>query len=231
MNKIFIVAGKEIQELVNNKRTLITGVFFALWFSVFTSLAVKGVGSPAALNNSVFYMALMIGVFIAYIFSGQVFLQEKREKIVETLLCTPLSLRSIWVGKVIGVALPAHLVSILTAALVVIISNVLSPSLLFPSAAVLFHLSVVVPAFIAFAVGLMGFCQFLLGMRENAIIGLLVFVVLFGALTLTNNITKGGFTVSWSGVGVLLVIAVLLLALVSYLTRYLSKERIVTTIP
>ncbi len=230
MNKIFIVAGKEIKELVKNKRTFITGVFFALWFSVFTSLAVKGVGSPAALNNSVFYLALMIGVFITYIFSGQVFLREKQEKIIETLLCTPLSLRSIWLGKVVGVALPAHLVALLTAALVVIISNVLSPSLLFPSTAVLFHLLVVVPAFIAFAAGLMGFFQFLLGMRENQIIGLLVFVVLFGALSLTNNITKGDFTVSWSGVGVLLVIAAILLALTTYLTRYLSKERIVTSI-
>ena len=231
MNKILVVAKKEMKELINNKRTFITGVFFALWFSVFTSLAIKGVDSPAAfLNNLVFYLALMVGVFIAYLFSGQVFLREKREKIIETLLCTPLSLRSIWLGKVMGVTHPAHLVSILTVALVIAISNALSPSLLFPSTAVLFHLLVVVPAFIAFAAGLMGFCQFLLGMRENQIIGLLVFVVLFGALSLTNNITKGDFTVSWSGVGVLLVIAVLLLALISYLTRYLSKERIVTSI-
>ena len=229
MNKILVVAKKEMKELINNKRTFITGVFFALWFSVFTSLAIKGVDSPAAfLNNLVFYLALTIGVFIGYIFSGQVFLREKREKIIETLLCTPLSLRSIWLGKVMGVTLPAHLVSILTVALVIAISNVLSPSLLFPSATVLFHLLVVVPTFIAFAAGLMGFCQFLLGMRENQIINLLIFVALFGALTLTTKIT--GFVVSWMTVGVLLIVAVFLLALITYLSKYLSKEKIVTSI-
>ena len=194
MNKILVVAKKEMKELINNKRTFITGVFFALWFSVFTSLAIKGVDSPAAfLNNLVFYLALTIGVFIAYIFSGQVFLREKREKIIETLLCTPLSLRSIWLGKVMGVTLPAHLVSILTVALVIAISNALSPSLLFPSAAVLFHLLVVVPAFIAFAAGLMGFCQFLLGMRENQIIGLLVFCDIIRRPLPHQQHNEGGF--------------------------------------
>jgi len=230
MNKILIVAKKEMKELISNKRTFIAGMFFALWFGLFTSLGIKGGGSSAAyMNNSVFYLALTIGVFIGYIFSGQVFLREKREKIIETLLCTPLSLRAIWLGKVMGVTIPAYLVSLLTAALVIIISNVLSESILFPSAAVLLHLLVVVPAFIAFAIGLLGFCQFLPGMRENQIINLLIFVALFGALTLTTKI--GGFVVSWMTVGVLLLVAVLLLALISYLTRYLSKERIVTTIP
>ena len=57
-----------------------------------------------------------------------------------------------------------------------------SNSLLFPSAAVILHLLIVDPLFIASVVGLMGFVQFLLGMRENRIIGLLIFVVIFGAL-------------------------------------------------
>jgi ABC-type Na+ efflux pump permease subunit len=30
MNKILVVAKKEMKELINNKRTFITGVFFAL---------------------------------------------------------------------------------------------------------------------------------------------------------------------------------------------------------
>ena len=61
----------------------------------------------------------------------------------------------------------------------------------------------------------------------------MAFVILFGALFYTNNITKGDFTISWlwSGVGVLLVIAALLLAFTTYLTRYQNKKRIVTNIP
>ena len=54
--------------------------------------------------------------------------------------------------------------------------------------------------------------------------------MIFFALSLTKNVIGVGFAVSWIEVGVLLMVAVLLLALISYLTRYLSKERIVTTI-
>ena len=86
------------------------------------------------------------------------------------------------------------------------------------------------PIFIAAAVGLLGFGHFLLGMRENQIINISLFVAIFFALSLTRYMIGAGFAISWSEVGVLLVITMLLLALTSYLTRYLSKERIVTTI-
>ena len=48
---------------------------------------------------------------------------------------------------------------------------------------------------------------------------------------MSKNVISGGYAVSWVAIGVLLIVAVLFLALISYLTRYLSKERIVTTIP
>jgi ABC-2 type transport system permease protein len=79
-------------------------------------------------------------------------------------------------------------------------------------------------------VGLMGFVQFLLGMRENRIIGLLIFVVIFGALYGMGGIMRSDFVVSWLHVGTLLIVSVLLVALTAYLARYLSKEKIVTTI-
>lgn len=178
-----------------------------------------------------FYFVLMLGIFTAYLFSGTVFFNEKREGIIETVLCTPLSLRQLWSGKVVGVTIPAYLISLLSAALMTILGNIFSTSMLLPSPAIALHIFLVVPAFIAAAVGLLGFGHSLLGMRENQIINLLTFVALFGALAFTKNIMAGGFAVSWMAVGVLLLVAVLLLALISYLTRYLSKERIVTTIP
>ena len=99
------------------------------------------------------------------------------------------------------------------------------------SPAILLHILVVVPAFIAAFVGLLGFGHFLLGMRENQIIYISMFAVIFIALCFIRNVIVVGFTVSWREVGALLVIFVLLLALTSYLTRFLSMERIVTTIP
>ena len=182
-------------------------------------------------NNLLFYFVLMLGIFMAYLFSGRVFFNEKREGIIETLLCTPLRLRQIWSGKVLGVTIPAYLIALLAAALITVIANVFSDSMLLPSPPVFIHVFLVVPAFIAVAVGLLGFGHFLLGMRENQIINISIFIVIFFALSLTKNVIGGGFAVSWIEVGVLLIAAVLLLALISYLTKYLSKERIVTSIP
>jgi ABC-2 type transport system permease protein len=182
-------------------------------------------------NNLLFYFVLMLGIFMAYLFSGKVFFNEKREGIIETLLCTPLSLRQIWAGKVLGVTIPAYLIALLAAALITVIANIFAASILLPSPAILLHIFLVVPAFIAVAVGLLGFGHLLLGMRENQILNISIFVAIFFAFSIANkNVISGGYAVSWTMVGGMLIAAVLLLALISYLTRYLSKERIVTTI-
>ena len=219
--------------IIKTKSQMLVGLFFALWFSVMTAPVVKTVDEAAVFdtfNNMMFYFVLMLGIFMAYLFSGKVFFNEKREGNIETLLCTPLSLRQIWSGKVVGVTIVAYLIALLAAVLMTIIANIFSTSMLLPSPAILLHIVLVVPAFIAVAVGLLGFGHLLFGMRENQIINISIFIVIFFALSLTKNVIGVGFAVSWIEVGVLLMVAVLLLALISYLTRYLSKERIVTTI-
>ena len=232
MNKIFIVAEKEMNGIIRT-RNMLVGIFFALWFSVMTAPVIKTVEESAVFdqfNNLLFYFVLMLGIFMAYLFSGKVFFNEKREGIIETLLCTPLSLRQIWAGKVLGVTIPAYLIALLAAALITLIANIFSTTILLPSPAILLHIVLVVPAFIAAAVGLLGFGHLLLGMRENQILNISIFVVIFFALSLAKNVIGGGYAVSWAMVGGMLIVAVLLLALISYLTRYLSKERITTTI-
>lgn len=232
MNKILVVAKKELKGIVKT-RNMLLGIFFAVWFSVMAAPVVKTVEQSAVFNqfnNLLFYFVLMLGIFMAYLFSGVVFFGEKREGVIETLLCTPLSLRDLWSGKVVGVTIPAYLISLLTAVLIIIIGNIVSMSMLLPSPPVFIHIFLVVPAFIAVAVGLLGFGQLLLGMRENRILNLVLFFVIFFPLFFTRNAIRG-YAVSWLAIGGLLAAAAFLLALISYLTRYLSKERIVTTIP
>jgi len=233
MNKIFIVAEKEMNGIIRT-RNMLVGIFFALWFSVTITIPVvimvEGSAVVDQFNNLLFYLVLMQGIFTAYLFSGNVFFSEKREGIIETLLCTPLSLRQIWAGKVLGVTIPAYLIALLAAALITLIANVFSTTILLPSPAILLHIVLVVPAFIAAAVGLLGFGHLLLGMRENQILNISIFVVIFFALSLAKNVISGGYAVSWAMVGTMLIVALLLLALISYLTRYLNKERIATTI-
>jgi len=220
VNMAMVVAQKEITEIVKNRGLLFGSVWFGCSFGmIFSSQALS-------LDNSVFSVALLAGVLVGYMFSGRVFLREKRERIIETLLCTPLSLKSIWFGKVAGVTIPAYLVSLLTVALITIVSNITLHSLLFPSVAILIHALIVVPVFITSVISLMGFCQFWFGMRENRIIG---YLVMLGVLPVIFPYNMS-LAVSWVEVVVLLVVSVLLLAITTYLSRYLSKEKIVTTI-
>lgn len=115
--------------------------------------------------------------------------------------------------------------------MITVIANIFAAPILLPSPAILLHIFLVVPAFIAVAVGLMGFGHLLLGMHENQILNISIFIAIFFAFSLVNkNVLSGGYAASWVMVGGMLIMAVLLLAIISYLTRYLSKERIVTTI-
>ena len=99
MNKIFIVAKKELKGILKTRSQMLLGICFALYFSVLTAPVVKTVEESALVdqfNNLIFYFVLVLGIFTAYLFSGKVFFNEKREGNIETLLCTPLSLRQIW---------------------------------------------------------------------------------------------------------------------------------------
>jgi ABC-2 type transport system permease protein len=231
-NMTLVIARKEISNVIRNKGLLSGGLWFGAMFGVFNVLLS---GEVFSLNNAVYSVALLVGTLVGYSFSSFVFLREKRERVIETLFCTPLSLKSIWFGKVLGATVPAYLFSLLSVVLVTLVSNIGGNSLLFPSVAVITHVLGVAPFFIASAISLMGFCQFMLGMRENRIIGFLIIAILLPFMypSILSGLVLGDVNVdvSWIEVEVCLIFSVILLALTTYLSRYLSKEKIVTTIP
>lgn len=231
INMVWLVSQKEIKSVLRNKGLLFAGLFVVLMFGV-TNVLFSG--SALAISNTLFSVPLLAGVFVGFSLSRFVFLREKQKKIIETLLCTPLSLKSIWLGKALGATVPAYLFSLLSVSLVTIISSIMMQYILLPSIVILIHIVLVVPIFTTATISLMGLCQFVLGMRENKIIGYLIGLVLvpfmypsiFGLLLGSVNTV-----ISWFEVGICSIVAVLILALTTYLSGYLSKEIIVTTIP
>ena len=231
MKMTWLVAQKEIKTVLRNKGLLLAGFYVGGMFGVMNMWLS---GQAFGIENAVFSVAQLTAVFVGYSLSRFVFLREKQEKVIETLLCSPLSLKSIWLGKVIGATIPAYLFSLLAVCIVTIISSVTMQSLSLPSAVILIHILGVVPVFTTATVGLIGFTQFVLGMRENKIIGYLIVLVLIPFMYPSIfSLLLGGVNVviSWFEVGICATFAVLLLALTTYLSRYLSKEKIVTTIP
>jgi ABC-2 type transport system permease protein len=232
MNGIFTVARKEAGQILRSRQLLISAIIVTLVFSTTAVPAALSTGGAAALDRVGFMLLVVIGVFIGYIFSGQAFLREKTEGTIETLLCSPLSLREIWLGKVIGVTLPAYALTLGGAAVLVAGASALAGVPVLPSGPLALHLLVVVPAFIAVAVGMLGLVQLLLGMRENQIINMaVVFLIIFFFSASATGLMGPDFQVTWEVEGTLLAIALALLLALRGATRFLDRERIVTTIP
>lgn len=232
MNRIAVVALKEIRQLTKSRNILISSILFVVIFGGFSGPAVlAGDAAPGEIMDQLlFYLILVLGIFSAFLFCGQVFLREKQDGVVETLLCSPLSLKEIWLGKVAGIVIPATLLTYLAAAVVILVGSVAIGEITIPSPALIVYVIVVVPAFIGAAAGLMGFAQLMLGMRENQVLN---FVIIFGLIfliSLTGEIV-GPFLITPGLFGVSLALAGMILLVTSWLTRFLSRERIVTTLP
>ncbi|MDD4127599.1 MAG: ABC transporter permease subunit, partial [Methanomicrobium sp.] len=177
-------------QILKNKSLIIGMIFFMGIFGSITSFGTimsivnDGQGNIAAsLGTLIMYVVLVMGVFTGYFFSAQAFLREKTEGTIETMLCSPLSLKDIWLGKVIGVTIPAYAVTILIAAILIAISNIEADIVFLPSPAMILYFIIVVPVYIGCAVGLLGFVQLLLGMKENQIINI---IMIFGFLLLLS---------------------------------------------
>ena len=97
-----VVTRKEVKNIFRNRGLLFAGLYIGVMFG---ALNVLLLGQVSAVNNTAYSVALLVGVFVGYSFSGSVFLREKRDRVIETLLCTPLSLKSIWSGKVFALLL------------------------------------------------------------------------------------------------------------------------------
>lgn len=233
LEHLVTIARKEIGEIITNRGLLFSGIFFAAWFSIMTGMGLIGEEETLykQFSNSLFYMSSMIGLFIGYVYSGQTFLREKQTGIVETLLCAPVSLRTIWLGKALGVAFPSWVLAVIAAGVITVMTNHSSPETLAPGAPVIVHLLVALPLFITAAVALIGFGQLMLGMRENMLVNMLTIMVLFGALAATRIVLESNLLVTWAAVAALGAASAILLAVTTLLGRFLSRERIVRTIP
>ena len=95
MHKTLVVARKEAKDLLGNKGTLFLGLGFALFFPILRLLAIiKGYSEfgvenstvATSLDGSIFFLSAALGLLITYISDSQIFLREKRDVVIETLM-------------------------------------------------------------------------------------------------------------------------------------------------
>jgi ABC-2 type transport system permease protein len=234
LDNAFIIARKELKEITINRSALLSTLIFSIFFSLTnysTMISSSIPGGPISIDWSIMYLALFVGVFAGFVLCGAVFYREKQSGVIETLLCTPLDLRSIWLGKVLGVAVPSYLFALLSVGSFTLLSVLSVSNVIAPSPLVILHLLVVVPLFTIAAIGVVGYIQLARGMRENRIISMVIFVLLFAGLSVSTGVVQEDNLLIGPVVLALMLGAALLFMVSFYLSQRLDKERIVRTIP
>jgi ABC-2 type transport system permease protein len=233
LSKALIVFRKEFRELVGVRSSLLTGIAFALLFGGMYSFRLTG-DMPLALDltlgSLLFFLSTMIGAFLGYSSTSQVFLREKLDQVVETLLCSPANLRDIWLGKTLAVTLFADLMAVGAGLITSAVTSARMGTLALPNAAVILYLVFGLPLVIACLVGALGYAQLLLGMKENRIIGLALFIPIFAGLYGIGYTSTGTLAIGWPHVSVVGLVALVVLGVLGWASRFLSRERIVTSL-
>ena len=225
MNPVLVVARRELLALGRARSVIGAGTLVGLLVGgmpIFTAM-VTGVG-PAG----IYLQAPVLGVFLGYLFAQQAFLREKQDGTIETVLASPLTLPSLWAGKVIGCAGAAALIAIICTG-GALVAGAMAAGVPVPlSAGLAVHLFVLVPLVSAVGVGLLGLVQLLLGLRENQILNLGLVMGLIALLSIGQVIT-GEVPSPGAEVTAVLAMAVVL-ALLYRLAGRVDPERIVRTI-
>jgi len=217
---VLTVLRKEFKELAANRSMVVMGLVAAVFFSV--------VFSDGGLEGSLVLTPLLVALSLGYYGSSQVFLREKTDFVVETLLCSPATLRDLWLGKTLGVTLVAAIFAVVIVALTVITAGVRGGASIVPDVAFALYLAAVVPLAVACLVGARGYAQLLFGMRESHLISMALLLVM---ILILRVLAGGGASVpALTHVAAAALGAGGLLTSLGWCTRFLSMERIVTTL-
>ena len=225
MNPVLAVARRELLVLSRARSVVLGGAL--------VGLAVGGMPIFGALVSGeglagVYLQAPVLGVFLGYLFSQQAFLREKLDGTIETVLASPLTLSSLWAGKVAGCAGVAALIALACTggaiAAAVLAANAVVPV----SGQLIVHLFVFVPLVAAVAVGAIGLVQLLLGLRENQLLNLGLVIGLIALLSVGQVVVGSVPSLEVELAAIAGLVAVLIV--LSRLAGRVDRERIVRTI-
>ena len=205
-------------------------VFVLAWGFISVPRLIGRFGGDGGFENTLFYLSTLLCIYVGFVLSSQAFLGEKRDSRIGTLLCSPLTVKKFWAGKVLGVVIPSFSIGIFVAAIVGFVFSLQAETALLPAAPLIVYICIVLPLIIGVFTGFLGFLQLLLGMRENRIVNIVVMIALFGGLGLASSIAGGSSFVRWPVIGVVFGVVLLLFAFLLYITKFIQVERIITSV-
>ena len=108
MSLISIIIKKEFMEAIRDKNlgASLSSILLFLGTFLFTS---KGRLSYIFIP----YTPLIIGLMIGFSLSNNI-VREKREGVIETILCSPMKLKELWLGKTLSISIISTTITILS---------------------------------------------------------------------------------------------------------------------
>jgi len=239
MQKIMVVMKKDLRETFRTK-AFYASIGIIIFVMVMLALGIGGeIGTlvkegktsviQTLIGTTAFLISLMMMMLFCLYINAYTIIMEKIKRSLESLLCTPLSLKQICLGKTLAIFLPSLVLGwIFTFGSIVGINQVfIAPGLgrfIMPGAAPLVAILVVVPAIIFFSSSIIVDLQLIITNIRwvNAALMGTIFAVSFGL----SPVLKFG-PASWSIVFVSLGVAGILALIAFLLSPRVTKEGIV----
>ena len=240
-DRVWVVARKDIRDLVSGKFyiylifiCLICLPYFDSARNAVNELSKQGMSASdvrlaaqSFLDTMAYTLPVMLAMLLCSVFASYAILMDKTKRAFESLLATPLSLKQIWMGKTIGVALPGMAVGIVVslAAMVAIDLAIIAPvagSAVAPAALPIVSALVISPILVFLAVMLISLLQLIM---TNPRIPSFAFTVIFMAIYATTVIMK--VSSGWNFGLTYLMAAIVIGIALTFLSRFLTNERTV----
>ena len=246
MRQLMVIIKKDLKETLHTK-AFYGSIALVLVILVTLGMGLRGVieamieGGPSltqttsALQSLIGTMAFMLSLMLMILFTMYInaytVTTEKMKHSLESLLCTPLSLRQIWLGKSLATTLPSVILGLAFSfgSIAIVNQFFIAPKLgysIFPGAAPLVATLVVAPLIVFGIASLMMALQFIISnirWINAAIIG-----VIFGVSFGLSPLLKFG-PESWNIVSIALGLAAILAVVTIFLSHLVTKEKIVLT--
>jgi hypothetical protein len=241
-SKLFIIAKKDIVDTFRNKLLYFyIAIFFIFGFVYFNSFSdsITGLleqnlvpeelrlGIQLDMDSLFVIIPLTLAMLTCAIFSGYFITMEKTKRSMESLLATPISIKQVWLGKSLAVALPSMAFALMISFLVLIGINVakvnqVAGCYIFPTALPLVTGLVIVPLLVFLIILIVSFIQLT---TANPMTGRLAFMGIFMMTFLSTTLFDFGTSKDFTRI--YLIAAVLLASSIRFTERFLTEERVV----
>jgi len=239
MNKIWIIARKDIREAFRSRSTyvfIVIMMLVSLNYAQAYTTAISSLASPQLVeefsrrfvSGLAYLLPMMYSIFVCSIFATYSVIVDKAKRNIESLMATPISITQLWLGKSLAVTLPSVVVGLAISILAYLALNFgfVMPhthAFVFPDALAIVSAIVIIPLLIFAVVSIVIFIQLVI---SNPRIANFIFTAIF-ILLVVGIQTIGGLGVSFAFFPLVYMAIVVLCALIDFiLSRSLTKEKV-----